>query len=97
MPTVKEFSDHLETNWENLTDELKNIFLSILFKRIDLKHNPATITANVTWCTGLVQTIEIERLFVDTRTEWRLVASKEEGDPVGGRRWRRNRTPPCRF
>ncbi|MBI3913128.1 MAG: recombinase family protein [Chloroflexi bacterium] len=78
VKTVKEFLSNLATGWEQMTDAVKNTFLSLLLERIDIIHNVATITATVTWRTGLKQTIRIERSFVDLQKTW----TKAEDDIV---------------
>ena len=70
VATVKEFLAHIDTHWAKMTDAVKNTFLSLLLEQIDIQHTPATITAAVTWRTGLRQTILVERRFIDNRKKW---------------------------
>ena len=70
VQTVQDFLTNLDTGWDKMTDEAKNIFLSLMLERVDITHDAATIVASVTWRTGLQQTIEIERPLVDTRRDW---------------------------
>ena len=68
--TVREFLTNLETGWAEMPDRVKNSFLNLVLERIDIRHDKATITAIVTWRTGLQQVIRIQRPFVDTRQRW---------------------------
>jgi DNA invertase Pin-like site-specific DNA recombinase len=70
VATVKEFLTHIDRRWAEMTDRVKNTFLSLLLERIDITHDEATISARVTWRTELQQNIRIERPFVDTRQPW---------------------------
>jgi hypothetical protein len=70
VATVKEFLTRIDSRWAEMTDGVKNTFLSLLLERIDIEHDEATISARVTWRTGLSQYMVIERPFVDTRELW---------------------------
>jgi hypothetical protein len=64
--------DEIETLKANLsrTRTPEQVDLMLELEGIDIQHTPATITAKVTWRTGLRQTILIERTFIDKRKKW---------------------------
>ena len=70
VKTVAEFLTNLETRWDNMTDGVKNTFLSLLLEKLDIRFDAATITAKITWRTRIRQTIKIERPLINDRKVW---------------------------
>ena len=70
VQTVSEFLQDLNSRWAKMTDQLKNMFLSLLLERIEIAPDANIIFARVIWRTGFHQDILIKRAHTGNRPGW---------------------------